>query len=140
MVECLKNISDIERILGRLSLGSGNARDLVALKLSFLKIPEIKKLLKEDIDELTELAALIEKAILDEPPLTLREGGIIKENFNSELDKLRNISRKGKNFIKELQIKESKRTGRQSSQKYPGIHRQSLHRIGRKNCSQAVRS
>lgn len=120
--ESFKNIHDIERTLGRLSLNSGNARDLVALKQSFLKIPEIKKQLKEtksallkdvlkNLDELPGITSLIEKAICDEPPLALREGGIVKDSFNAELDKLKSVSRRGKDFIKELQIKEIRRTG-----------------------------
>ncbi|MEK7097520.1 MAG: DNA mismatch repair protein MutS, partial [Patescibacteria group bacterium] len=120
--ESFKNIHDIERTLGRLSLNSGNARDLVALKQSFLKIPEIKKLLKssksallkdvfKNLDELPGITSLIEKAICDEPPLTLRDGSMIKDSFDAELDKLKNVSRKGKDFIKELQIREIQRTG-----------------------------
>ncbi len=118
----LKDVLDIERVMARLSLGSGNARDLVALKSSLQKIPEIKALLKQvkssflthlqnSFNELERLIALIDKAIENEPPLIVREGGMIKDGYNKELDELKAISREGKNFIKDLQEKEIKRTG-----------------------------
>ncbi|MFC1656261.1 DNA mismatch repair protein MutS [Patescibacteria group bacterium] len=118
----LKDVLDIERVMARLSLGSGSARDLVALKLSLQKIPEIKALLKQvkspflvhlknSFNELEGLIALVDKAIEDEPPLIVRDGGMIKDGYNNELDELKTISREGKNFIKDLQEKEIKRTG-----------------------------
>lgn len=121
----LKNIADIERGLGRLSLNSGNARDLVALKGSFLKIPGIKKSIKKlksglikdlarGVDELSDIAKLIDKAVSDEPPFTIREGNIIKDGYDKDLDKLKKISREGKGFINDLQAKEIARTGIQS--------------------------
>jgi DNA mismatch repair protein MutS len=120
--DLLKNVSDIERTLGRLSLNSGNARDLVSLKNSFLKIPEVKKFLKGvkskllkklsgNLDDLRKLVTLIDKAICEEPPLTIKDGGMIKEGFDKELDKLKKISREGKGYIKDLQAREVKRTG-----------------------------
>lgn len=123
--EILKDISDIERILGRLSLNTGNARDLIALEKSFSRIPDIKKLLiscdasllsevTANLFELPNLISLLSKAICDEPPFSTREGGIIRESFSEELDKLRKISREGKSFIKELQLREIERTGIQS--------------------------
>lgn len=118
----LKNVLDIERLIARLSLGSGNARDLINLKISLQKIPEFKnilknvqsdllKKLKNSLFDLSELVEQIELSIIDEPPLTIREGGMIKEGFSKELDEIRRISREGKNFIKDLQEKETKRTG-----------------------------
>lgn len=118
----LKDVLDIERVMARLSLGSGSARDLVALKVSLQKIPGIKELLKKctstlhkhlhnAFDELSDLVELIDTAICDEPPLIVREGGMIKDGYNKELDELKTISREGKNFIKDLQEKEIKRTG-----------------------------
>ena len=109
--EILDQIFDIERLLSRLSLGTGNARDLVALKESLKMVPKIKELAIEQIDTHDELVALIEKAICDEPPMTVREGAMIKAGFNVELDELRGISSEGKTFIHELQQREIKRTG-----------------------------
>jgi DNA mismatch repair protein MutS len=115
--EIFKKIMDIERIISRLSLGTGNARDLIALKNTINKIPNIKialknsKLLNIDFDDLSGLSELIDKAIQEEPPMILRDGGMIKEGHNRELDELKMISREGKNFIKSLQEKEIKRTG-----------------------------
>lgn len=120
--EILKDIVDIERIMAKLSLGSGNARDLLALKSSLEQIPTLKnelnkmesKLLQalcNDFMDLKEIILLIETAIDPEPPILLTSGGVIREGFNEELDKLKNISRKGKGFIKDLQEKEVKRTG-----------------------------
>jgi len=120
--ETFKGIHDIERLISKLSMESGNARDLVALKLSLLSVPEIKKiiskyktpLLKETHDSLNllpEVTDLIQKAIIDEPPMAIKEGGIIKDKYNCELDDLRKISSEGKTFITNLQKKEMKRTG-----------------------------
>lgn len=109
--EIFKNVMDIERIISRLSLGTGNARDLIALRNTINEIPKIEKLWDTRFDNLKPLAELIETAIKEEPPLILRDGGMIKEGHNKELDDLRTISREGKNFIKDLQAKEIKRTG-----------------------------
>ncbi len=116
--EELKSLYDVERLLSRLSIGSGNARDLIAMKLSLEKIPMIKEKLKSllgrissRLDPLPELTSLIEKAIADEAPISLRDGGMIKTGYNSELDDLRSISSEGKGFIQSLQEREIKRTG-----------------------------
>jgi len=116
--EELHGIYDIERLLSRLSLGSGNARDLLAMKDSLKKIPSVKKLLPEAMKNINEalkdfsqLVNLIERAIKDEVPATLREGGMIADGFDKELDELRSVSSEGKTFIKELQEREIKRTG-----------------------------
>ena len=113
----LSNIYDIERLLSRLSLGSGNARDLIALKESLKIVPELKILIKEQLPKISEnllplnaLTNLIDKAILDEASNSLRDGGMIKDGYNSELDDLRSISSEGKTFIKNLQEREIKRT------------------------------
>lgn len=118
----LKEILDLERLLARLSLGHGNARDLLALKVSLQKVPNLQKLLAHfqslllknvaaDLDPLPDLVGLIEKAITEEPPLSVKEGGMIKEGFRSELDELKKISREGKSFIQSLQVREIERTG-----------------------------
>lgn len=116
--DCLNGIYDIERLLGRLSLGTGNARDLIAMKESLKVIPVLRNLIKEnftkyfeELDELNGLVCLIEKAIVDEPPHTVREGGMIKKAYNAELDELLNISTEGKGFIVDLQKREIERTG-----------------------------
>lgn len=118
----LKKILDLERLIGRLSCESGNARDLVALKTSLQVIPSIKVALEtrnapllqnlhKNLSKVRKLTHLIENAILDEPKATIKEGGMIKEGFYRELDDLKHISLKSKNFIKNLQQKEIKRTG-----------------------------
>ena len=116
--EVLNDFYDIERLLSRLSLGSGNARDLVAMKMSLKLAPEIKKMIDgrlenvvDDLVELSDLVELIERAISDEPPAIVRDGGMMKDGYNTELDDLRSISTEGKTFIKDLQERESKRTG-----------------------------
>jgi DNA mismatch repair protein MutS len=114
--ETLKDTLDIERIISRLSLGTGNARDLIALKDTLKQLPELEKLLGNtglpgNFINLNDLVEIIEKSIEEEPPITLREGGMIKDGFNKELDELKNISREGKTFIKNLQDKEIKKTG-----------------------------
>ncbi|MFA6917652.1 MAG: DNA mismatch repair protein MutS [Candidatus Gracilibacteria bacterium] len=118
--DSLSMIYDIERLLSRLSLGSGNARDLIGIKKSLEIIPEIKNLIKEiavfeemngDLELLEPLKELIEKAIADEPPMSVRDGGMIKHGFNQELDELKSISTEGKTFIKDMQEREIARTG-----------------------------
>jgi len=118
----LSGVYDLERLNGRISLASASAKDLAALKSSLCRIPEIKEklapfaapLLKEldaGTDPLSEICALIERAIVENPPFVLREGGIIADGFNEELDELRAISREGKGFIARLEAKEKARTG-----------------------------
>ncbi|MBI4231975.1 DNA mismatch repair protein MutS, partial [Candidatus Peregrinibacteria bacterium] len=110
--EILSGIYDIERLLSRLSIGTGNARDLLAMKQSLQLIPDLKKLLPSyELEANSELVELIEKAIAEEPPAIVREGGMIKSGFNTELDELRSISTEGKTFIKDLQERESRRSG-----------------------------
>ncbi|MBI2634293.1 DNA mismatch repair protein MutS, partial [Candidatus Peregrinibacteria bacterium] len=110
--EKLSKIYDIERLLSKLSLGSGNARDLLAMKQSLMIIPELKILVDDArLHDLAEVYSLIESAIKEDCPLTVREGGMIKNGFNNGLDELLNISTDGKTFIKNLQEKEIKRTG-----------------------------
>ncbi len=118
----LQGVYDLERLITRLSLSAANARDLVALKISLRRIPELRALLQsakaplirrlvDDCDELQDVADLIECAIADEPPVTLREGKLIKEGYHAELDELRVISREGKQWIASLERQERERTG-----------------------------
>ena len=120
--EQLDGIYDIERLNGKVSLGRANARDLVALKTSVMKLPSIKNRLisstsellsdiAENLDTLGDIAGIIEEAIREEPPVSLREGGLIKEGYNEELDELISITRHGKKWINELARKEQERTG-----------------------------
>ncbi|MEG0389723.1 MAG: DNA mismatch repair protein MutS [Cetobacterium sp.] len=117
MREKLKDIYDIERIIGKLILGNENGRDLVALKTSILNGLEIYKLLKGNpifeisVDKLVEVYNLIEIAIKDDAPFSVREGGIIRSGYNNELDELQNISKNGKDTILEIENRERERTG-----------------------------
>lgn len=118
----LKGVKDMERTLSRLNYGVANARDLVNLRVFLERVPEIRNLLKsvkcalikEDAQAITdfpEIQALITRAIVEEPPLGLRDGGIIRENYSAELDELREISTKGKSWILEFEKREAERTG-----------------------------
>ncbi len=109
--EELGKVYDIERLLSRLSLGTGNARDLVAMKESLKVIPRLNELTGAGVAEFPTIVELVGKAINDECPISVRDGGMIRDGFNSELDDLRSISTEGKTFIKDLQERESKRTG-----------------------------
>lgn len=118
--EKLSGISDIERLISRIACKTANARDLVALKDSLKSITPIREELKAfrskllaglELPDLSEITDLLEKAIVDEPPLSLREGNLIKDGFNQELDELRSISKDGKNWIAGLEAREIKRTG-----------------------------
>jgi len=118
--ELFSELYDIERLLSRLSIGSGNARDLVAMKISLMKVPEIKKLIfeiaelseiSEKFKDLSHVVESIEKSINDQPPATMREGGMIRDGYNQELDELRSLSTEGKTFITDLQERERRRSG-----------------------------
>jgi len=134
----LKSIRDIERAVGRLSQASGNARDLVALKTSLQQIPPLKtqlqnlldrlafgatrvnekdepkslaQRLQKEIHEMPALAEKLAKALVDDPPFALKEGGIFRDSYDAELDALRQASREGKNWISHLQEREIAATG-----------------------------
>ncbi|HEY4414068.1 MAG TPA: DNA mismatch repair protein MutS [Verrucomicrobiae bacterium] len=121
----LANVRDLERTIGRLSSGSGNARDLAALRVALEQIPAIKQTLqvigKEPVALLSQLTAqisespdlvdLIARAIVDEPPLPIKEGGMIRDGFDEALDELRTAQRGGKDWIAKLQADEIERTG-----------------------------
>jgi DNA mismatch repair protein MutS len=115
-------VYDLERLISRASLGAANARDLIALKQSFSALPKIKLLLSRcesrlvfDMvsgwDDLPDIFALIDKAIYDDPPYTLREGRLIKKGYDAELDELRSISSEGKGWIAGIELRERERTG-----------------------------
>ncbi|TAL01612.1 MAG: DNA mismatch repair protein MutS, partial [Verrucomicrobia bacterium] len=138
----LANVRDLERTLGRLSSGSGNARDLAALRIALEQIPSLRQTLNSvaadvsrlklpepdqsgltsaatsllenltaQLTESPDLIELISRAIVDEPPLPVKEGGMIRDGFSAELDELRNAQRGGKDWIAKLQADEITRTG-----------------------------
>ncbi|MEN8199366.1 MAG: DNA mismatch repair protein MutS [Thermodesulfobacteriota bacterium] len=120
--DLLAAIYDMERLNSRMVLGSGNGRDMLALKQSLAKLPPIKELLLdcdspliknlgEELDILDDLYQLVEQAIHDEAPITLREGRLIKQGYNEELDELLHIQRDGKQLILALETKEREATG-----------------------------
>ena len=119
--EYLKDIYDIERIAGKIIYGTENGKDLLSLKDSIRKSLEIYRLLKEhqeikdildiDVKILLDIYNKIELIIDAEAPFSVREGGIIKDGYNSELDELRKISKLGKDFILEIEQREKERTG-----------------------------
>ncbi len=120
--EALSGVYDIERLMSRVSLGTANARDLSAMRVSFSKLPYLSKLLNRarstmlqnqaaSLDTLDDLYDLLCRAIVDEPPLSLRDGGLIKEGFNEEIDSLRLAATDGKSYIAGLEAREREKTG-----------------------------
>jgi DNA mismatch repair protein MutS len=118
----LGGVYDLERLISRASLGAANARDLLALKQSFSALPDIKGLLAgsgarliydliEGWDELRDVHDLIDKAVHDDPPFTLREGRLIKKGHDAGLDELRSVSSEGKGWIAGIERRERERTG-----------------------------
>ena len=122
ILESLNKVYDIERLAGRISYGNANARDLISLKNSLSKLPELKqelsgvnsellKKLYKDLDELKDITELIEKSIIDEPPITIKEGGIIKTGYNDEIDKCKKAAVDGKSWLVNIEAKERELTG-----------------------------
>ena len=120
--ELLKKVYDIERLMGRISYGSCNARDLVSLKGSISILPHLKNMLNNpdypqlnklgaELDTLEDVFKLIDESIIDDPPFTVKEGNIIKESFNKDLCELRQGATKGKQWLSNLQKEEKNRTG-----------------------------
>lgn len=135
----LKSVRDLERTLSRLSIGSGNARDLVGLRQALQEVPGIRELLARidasssedalieeeapdaspsllgelsaDLSDCPELTELIQTAVVDEPPLALKDGGIVRDGYDAALDELRSASTEGKNWIAKLKQAEIERTG-----------------------------
>ena len=137
----MKEVRDLERTLSRLSIGSGNARDLVAMRMALEKVPRIRELilqlesavgsdellaeepddsstgvsllaeLGEQLSECPHLTELIERGVKDEPPLVLKDGGIIREGFDANLDELRAAATEGKDWIAKMKQEEAERTG-----------------------------
>lgn len=120
--EYLNSIYDLERLMGKVSYKSANPRDLIAFKASLEMLPHIKYLLKdsngkllnsicEQLDPLEDLYDLVNRAIDEEPPLAVKEGGIIKDGFNEQVDKLRHAKTEGKTWLMELETRERDTTG-----------------------------
>ena len=112
----LNEVYDLERLAGRISYGNMNARDMLQLKRSLKALPTIKNILKsleydKTFDTLEEVTSILEKSINEDPPLTLKEGSIIKDGYNEELDELRRISSGSKDFLLEIETQEKERTG-----------------------------
>ncbi|WP_406670816.1 DNA mismatch repair protein MutS [Methanolobus sp. ZRKC4] len=122
----LSQVRDMERLVGRVMYGNSNARDLVALKKSLESVPLLLESLREcegvdllvnlvsqlsSFGELDDLAKLIDRAIVEEPPVSVRDGGMIKSGYNGKLDELLSMSKDGKHWIAQFQQKERERTG-----------------------------
>ena len=112
----LFEVYDLERLSGRIAFGNANARDLIQLKTSLKVLPHIKNILKElnfyhEIETLPELYNLLEQSIYETPPITLKEGYLIKEGYNDELDELKSLRKGGKDFVAKFEIEERERTG-----------------------------
>ena len=120
--EAMSSILDIERLTAKAVYGSANARDLRSLCESLKPLPDIRKLLegtsgrtlqqiRDGIDPLEELCALLDRALVDTPPLTVREGGMIRDGYSEEVDKLRSVKDNGQAWMKEIEAREIERTG-----------------------------
>ena len=124
--EILKSVYDIERLISKVVGGSVNARELTSLKNSLMRLPQLKKLLEkissdtkdkyfieffETIDTLEDVYTLIDKAIVEDAGVTIKEGGIIKDGFSKQVDEYRMASSKGQEWLMELEAKEKERTG-----------------------------
>ena len=122
IIDNLKKVYDIERLAGKMAYGNANARDMITLKNSVSKLPYIKKVLENtkspllqelytNLDELIDIYELIEKSIVEDPPMTIKDGGIIKLGYDEEIDKLKTATTEGKNWILKLEAEEREKTG-----------------------------
>ena len=122
VIENLKKVYDIERLAGKMAYGNANARDIITLKNSLFKLPEVKQILKncksdllkglyEKLDELQDIYQLIEKSIVEDPPMTIKDGGIIKLGYDEEIDKLKTAQTEGKTWLVQLEAEEKEKTG-----------------------------
>ena len=120
-IDALKKVYDMERLVARIAYGNATGRDMISLKNSCKQLPEVKKVLSktnsimlknlyENLDELKDIYELIEEAIVDEPPMTIKEGGLIKLGYNEEIDHLKQATTQGKTWIIELEAKEREST------------------------------
>ena len=116
LIENLYEVYDLERLSGRIAFGNANARDLLQLKRSLKVLPNIKKILKDlnydkTIDTLDDLYNLLENSIYEEPPISIKEGYLIKEGYNKDLDELKKLRKGGKDFVAKFEAEEKERTG-----------------------------
>ena len=122
IVDSLKKVYDIERLASKISYGSANGRDLISLKNSTAQLPGIKTILSKaksqmlkdlygELDELQDIYAIIDKAIVDEPPISVKEGGLIKLGYDEEIDRLKTATTDGKNWVLKLEAEEREKTG-----------------------------
>ena len=122
IVESLKSIYDIERLAGKISYGTVNARDLISLKNSIMQLPNLKETIKNvnseflknidsELDILPDIYELIEASIVEEPPLTVKEGGLIKKGYKPEIDELIEATTNGKQWLANVEIREKELTG-----------------------------
>ncbi len=122
IIEGLKRVYDIERLIGKISYGNANGRDMISLKNSIKQLPIIKQLLSntksnmllklyKNLDELKDVYQLIEEAIVEEPPISVKEGGIIKKGYNEQIDELKSATTEGKTWLIELESREKEQTG-----------------------------
>lgn len=116
LIRSLDNVYDLERLVGRITYGNLNAKDLLQLKSSLKELPNIKDILnklqfKSEIETFEEIYLLLEKTILEDAPFSIHEGHLIKEGYNEELDELKKISSGSKDFILEMEKEEKERTG-----------------------------
>ena len=120
--EYLNPVYDLERLVGKITYQSANPRDLIAFQSSLSMLPSVKCILKdmesdllkeiyEELDPLEELCDLVGRAIQEEPPLAMKEGGIIKDSYNEEVDRLRKAKSEGKNWLADLETREREKTG-----------------------------
>ena len=122
IAECLREVTDLERLIGRIVYGTAGARDLVALSGGLGKLPRLRALLapfrsslltvlRESIDDLQDLREHIARALVEEPPFSVREGGFIKAGYNSDVDYLRDIMTNGKSMVASIEQSEREKTG-----------------------------
>ena len=122
IVDSLKKVYDIERLASKISYGSANGRDLISLKNSTAQLPGIKAVLNRaksqmlkdlytELDELQDIYEIIDKAIVDEPPISVKEGGLIKLGYDEEIDRLKTATTDGKNWVLKLEAEEREKTG-----------------------------
>ncbi len=120
--EYLNPVYDLERLIGRISTKTAGPRELVSFKTSLMMLPHIKNVISNmkspllmelynNLDTLCDICSLIEASIVDEPPITIKEGGLIKDGYNEEVDRLKNAKTEGKNWLMELETEEKERTG-----------------------------
>ena len=128
LIHSLREIGDMERLIGKVVYGNAGGQDLKALSKSILVLPEIKNQLKSvnstalktcaEMDLLAEIADSIENAIIDEPPMSVREAGFIKPGFNEEVDRLKNLLENSHTALLDIEIKEKERTGKKLKVRY----------------------